>query len=68
MARWRQYSRARGQRELGTLEDKSGRAPGEVRGCRPGEQRGDRGVEVLKILERLRDWRCHVAGGEWAQF
>lgn len=50
------------------MEDKSGRAPGEVRGCRPGEQRGDRGVEVLKILERLRDWRCHVAGGEWAQF
>lgn len=24
-------------------------APGEVRGCRPGEQWGDRGVEVLRL-------------------
>lgn len=29
---------------------------------------GDRGVEVLKVLERLRGWRCHGAGGKRAQF
>lgn len=50
------------------MEDKSGRAPGEVRGCWPGERRGNRGVDVAKALERLRDWRCHVPGGKQAQF